>query len=312
MAEAEVPARHSAATVENSQGLQATRTTSRMWPTQLSKFALLASEILAPSHSSQSPSTCLSTSTTLEHLVNSFHPFTIPERKYPDYSSYNIAQPNATQQQAWSDTITAVLNVDENCSSFFIPPSINTIYSSCHSLNPLALLFVYSMNLASNRDITWKDRASSSFPTMCGCFMFYPFLRSTFRMAQWRWRCPTAGSFLVQGDRREDLLISGRKRTASILPSDCISSSQGGQHYRYMMDTTHSIACMKFHCYMKSRNQSIDIFHQRTILRCKLVHYRVAEWEWGMPCCVVCFYSNAWESENNMSFGTSVSVLWSG
>ena len=57
VAEAEVPARHTAATIENGQGLQVTRTTSRMCLTQLSKFALLASQMLAPSHSLWSPST---------------------------------------------------------------------------------------------------------------------------------------------------------------------------------------------------------------------------------------------------------------
>jgi len=214
-----------------------------MWPTQLSKFALLASQILAPSHSSPSPSTCLSTSTTLEHLVDCFHPFTVPERTYPDYSSYDAAQPNAIQRQAWSDAITAVLNVDGNCSSIPIPPSINTIISiaSFAESSGTAFCVLYESTVESGHyEKGW------------GLFVV-PELRADvsryihFSAPHPGWPggdgdTPQQAAFLFRATGAKSLLITGRKRTASPLPSDCVSS---GQRY-YMTDPTHSIVRIKF------------------------------------------------------------------
>ena len=69
---------------------------------------------------------------------------------------------------------------------------------------------------------------------------------------------PQQAASLFKATGAKSLLITGRKRTASVLPSDCVSSSQGGQRY-YMTDTTRSVVRMKW----KSRNQGIIIFHQR-------------------------------------------------
>ena len=224
-----------------------------MWPTQLSKFALLASQILTPSHS---PSTCLSTSTTLEHLVDCFHPFTVPERKYPDNSSYDAVQPNVTQRQAWSDAITAVLNVDGNCSSIPIPPSINTVISIAtfteSSGTAFCVLYESSVELG-------------HYAKGWGLFVV-PELRADvsrsihFSAPHPGWPggdgdTPQQAASLFKATDAKSLLITGRKRTASTLPSDCISSSHN-QHY-YMTDPAHSVVRMKW----KSRNQSIDIFH---------------------------------------------------
>ena len=167
-----------------------------MWPSQpLSKFALLISQILAPSHS---PSTCLSTPTTLEHLVDCFHPFTVPERKYPDCSSYDAAQPNATQRQAWSNVITAVLNVDGNCP---IPPSVNTIMSIASFTEPSGTAFcvLYESSVESGHYA--KGWGLSIVPELSAdvsrCILFSA-------LARRRWGHPTTSSFLVQGDRRKE------------------------------------------------------------------------------------------------------------
>ena len=69
---------------------------------------------------------------------------------------------------------------------------------------------------------------------------------------------PQQAASLFKATGAKNLLITGRKWTASVLPFDCASSSQGGQRY-YMTDTTHSVVRMKW----KSRNQGINIFHQR-------------------------------------------------
>ncbi|KIJ98826.1 hypothetical protein K443DRAFT_680414 [Laccaria amethystina LaAM-08-1] len=212
-----------------------------MWPAQLSKFALLASQILAPSHSLQSPSTCLSTSTTIEHLVDCFHPFTVPERKYPNYSSYNAAQPNATQRQAWSDAITAVLNVDGNCSSIPIHPSINTIISivSFTESSGTAFCVLYESSIESGH-----------YAKGWGLFVV-PELRADvsrsvhFSAPHPGWPggdgdTPQQAAALLKATGAKSLLVSGRRRTASTLPSDCVSSIPGAKPY-YMTDPAHSV-----------------------------------------------------------------------
>lgn len=209
-----------------------------MWLNQLSKFALLAAQYLVPSRST---STCLSTSTTLEHLIDCFHPFTVPERKYPDYPSYDAAQPNATQRQAWSDVITAVLNVDRNCSSIFIPPSINTIISVAPFTDSSGTAFC----------VLYESSVESGHYAKGWGLFVVPELRADvsrsihFSAPHPGWPggdgdTPQQAASLFKATGAKSLLITGRKRTASILPSDCVTSSQGGQHY-YMTDPTHSI-----------------------------------------------------------------------
>ena len=224
-----------------------------MWPTQLSKFAVLISQILTPSHS---PSTCLSTSTTLEHLVDCFHPFTVPERKYPDYSSYDAAQPNVTQRQAWSDAVTAVLNVDGNCSSIPIPPSINTIISIASFTESSGTAFC----------VLYESSVESGHYTKGWGLFIVPELRAGvsrsihFSAPHPGWPggdgdTPQQAASLFKATGAKSLLITGRKRTASTLPSDCISSSQSSQHY-YMTDPAHSVVRMKW----KSRNKVLTYF----------------------------------------------------
>ena len=94
----------------------------------LSTTTTILLSLLPIAHST--PITCLtnSTCTTIESLVACFNDYTVPANFY-DQSSYDAAQPNATESTAWTDAITSLLWVDNNCSTTAVPSILNGVFT---------------------------------------------------------------------------------------------------------------------------------------------------------------------------------------
>ena len=72
--------------------------------------------------------TCLTTSTTIENLIDCFNAFTVPSGTY-DATTYASAQPTTTELTAWNTVIASLLAVDGNCNSVSLPSALSGIYT---------------------------------------------------------------------------------------------------------------------------------------------------------------------------------------
>ncbi|TFK37296.1 hypothetical protein BDQ12DRAFT_753373 [Crucibulum laeve] len=200
-----------------------------MWSNQASALVSLVSWLFASKILPETPMSCLAASRTLEQLVSCLDTFTVPHNYY-NHVTYELAQPNALQREAWVETVSLLLSVDGNCSTVVLPDALQGLYTVAvfqEDFNSYCVLVEHSLGCGFKYYKGWG-------------FMVVPSTRSAISRSihlsaphpKYDLGTVEQAATLFKSTGAHSLLVAGRIRTAFLQSSDCVVPSGKGQYYK--------------------------------------------------------------------------------
>ncbi|RUO95778.1 hypothetical protein BC936DRAFT_143246 [Jimgerdemannia flammicorona] len=158
---------------------------------------------------------------------------------FTDLSRYNAAQPTAQQRTDFTATVTAMLNIDGNCSSVTVPTSISSIYAirTFRDTSKNTDFCVFYEKTSRQSFISTRREYEKGW----GIFVVPKTVRQVSRFIhlsaphpKWDSGTPQQAAYLFANSGAKSLLVDGRHRWAISTQSTCISA---GNHS--LTDPTH-------------------------------------------------------------------------
>lgn len=221
-------------------------------PTSIPSLAYLVSLLfLSDSAEADTPASCLTKSSTLEHLISCFDAFTVPHAYY-DQAKYDLAQPTAHQRVAWTSTVTALLSVDSNCSSITVPSTLQGIYD--------ITVFTESEGSGSQYCVFHETKADCDAYVKGWGFVVVPAMRAAVSRSihisaphpAYDLGTVEQATSLFKSSGAHSLLVAGRIRSAYLKASECVEPKSSGTIY-YHTDPAHNHVSSVIH-FLKGAN----------------------------------------------------------
>jgi len=204
-----------------------------LWHTILPSFLLFSGLTKA-----DTPVFCLTKSSTFEALIFCLDAFTVPHGYY-NQAKYDLAQPTTHQRVAWTSTVTALLSVDNNCSSIGVPSSLQGIYD--------ITVFAESGGSESKYCVFHEHQADKDTYVKGWGLVAVPAARAAvsrsihLSVPHPAYDLGTAeqAASLFKSSGAHSLLVAGRQRGAYLKPSECIIPKSSKTIY-YQTDPAHN------------------------------------------------------------------------
>lgn len=219
-----------------------------LWPTTISSYlgSFLGSTKVDP------PASCLTKSSTFERLVSCFDAFTVPHAYY-DQAKYDLAQPTTHQRVAWTSTVTALLSVDNNCTSISVPSSLQGIYD--------ITVFKESGDVGSQYCVFYEKQADDDTYMKGWGLVAVPATREAMSRSihlsvphpAYDLGTAEQAASLFKCSGAHSLLVAGRHRGAHSKPSECIISKSSSTIY-YQTDPAHNHVSSSIYLFERHQN----------------------------------------------------------
>lgn len=202
-----------------------------IWPV----FSLMTSHWVAPVV--DTPSSCLSTQSTLESLITCLDVFTVPANYYTP-ETYAAAQPTDVELSAWTSTIFSLLSLSSNCTKpISVPPPISGLFAiSTFTDEPTNQTYRVFYEQTSENSVYAKGWGVFVVPASHSGFDINVHISAPH--PAYDLDTPRQAAALFKATRARSLLIPGRVRTAFKQPTECIQSSKSTY---YATDPAHDV-----------------------------------------------------------------------
>jgi hypothetical protein len=191
----------------------------------------------APPSGHLSTPTCLDDFSipTLEQLVDCLDTYVVPHDYY-NQTTYTESQPSEVERSAWSDAVTLLLAVDNDCSSIILPPPIAELYSVSVFAESTSASYCVLSEATIKDGVYTKGWGLFIVPASPAAVRRH--LHISAPHPRWDAHTHKQAAAMFTSTGAKSLLIPGRVRTAFLDPTECVVGESDQDPY-YRTDPAH-------------------------------------------------------------------------